>query len=90
MRVFELENSVQAKVAEVDAIKTDLTAVTAELEEMKEVLNDAVAERDDIQGDVDGWRQRCSDLEKAVQAERTKFEDERRDGLLTREAQKIG
>jgi len=85
MRVFELENSVQAKVAEVDAIKTDLTAVTAELEEMKEVLNDAVAERDDIQGDVDGWRQRCSDLEKAVQAERTKFEDERRDGLLTRE-----
>lgn len=35
--------------------------------------------------DVEGWRQRCADLEKSVERERTKFDEERKEGLLARE-----
>lgn len=58
---------------------------------MKENMLNAEEEREMLREDIDGWRTRCADLERALQNERAKLDDERREGMLLREkVRKLG
>lgn len=64
-----------------------LAASTAreEAHSLRVQLCDVEAERDMLREDVDGWRVRVGDLERGLQAEKAKLEDERREVLAGRE-----
>lgn len=61
------------------------SAAREEADALRIQLSDTEAERDMLRDDVDGWRARVSDLERALQAEKAKVEDERREVLAGRE-----
>ena len=62
-----------------------------ELSELRENSTEMEMERDMLREDIDGWRTRCSDLERTLQNERLRAEDERKEGLLLREkVRKLG
>ena len=62
-----------------------------EMSETRETAMELEMERDMLREDVDGWRTRCADLERTLQNERGRAEDDRKEGLLLREkVRKLG
>jgi hypothetical protein len=82
MRIEHLESGALAAQQTLQAREADWHAQLAEVQrqvnEASERLEDAEAERDMLQEDVDGWRTRCSDLEKSLRTERAALDEERR------------
>lgn len=71
--------------------KEEVESLRFELAEARESILNAEEEREMLREDIDGWRTRCADLERALQSERTKLDDERREGMLLREkVRKLG
>lgn len=93
--MFEIEGQLEAKKAELaaeqEARKLDVERLQVELADFRERFADVECERDGLREDVDGWRTRCGSLEKAVQAERTAKEEERKQSMIAREkVRKLG
>lgn len=73
------------------ARREEVESLRFELAEVKENMLNAEEEREMLREDIDGWRTRCADLERALQNERAKLDDERREGMLLREkVRKLG
>ncbi|KDN52739.1 hypothetical protein K437DRAFT_266401 [Tilletiaria anomala UBC 951] len=74
--------SLAAKIQEAErnasARTTEAETAQAELQKVREALEETEAERDTYQEDVDGWRTRCADLEKKLASERSRAEAETR------------
>lgn len=69
----------------------EVESLRLELAEIREDANNLDMEREMLKEDIDGWRMRCNDLEKALKAERSRSEDERKEGILLREkVKKLG
>jgi len=89
LQIFELQNDLGTKTTELAALaetqKLELERLALESAEIKERLSDTELERDELADDVEGWRNRCGDLQKAVERERSRFEEEHREALSTRE-----
>lgn len=73
------------------ARKEEVESLRFELAEVKENMLNAEEEREMLREDIDGWRTRCADLERALQNERAKLDDEKREGMLLRDkVRKLG
>ena len=70
-KLAELEAQASARAAEA-------SEAHGELEKLRELLEETEAERDTYQEDVEGWRTRCSDLEKGARTEQARSEMESR------------
>ncbi|PWN94347.1 hypothetical protein FA10DRAFT_277909 [Acaromyces ingoldii] len=81
-RIEHLETAIAEIVAvrdaREDAFKEEREKVEEELRQKAEKLEDAEAERDMLQDDVEGWRTRCGDLEKSSQKDRAVLDEEKR------------
>ncbi|CEH15255.1 hypothetical protein CBOM_03581 [Ceraceosorus bombacis] len=81
-RIEHLEQAAAASANSALTRETELLgrieSVETELKTHAERLEDAEAERDMLQEDIDGWRTRCGDLEKSVRTERMAADEERR------------
>ncbi|CAO1620622.1 unnamed protein product [Parajaminaea phylloscopi] len=55
----------------------DKALLATELASAQQAMEDVESERDSLVEDVDGWRTRCSDLEKSLREERANLEAER-------------
>ncbi|PWN29814.1 hypothetical protein BDZ90DRAFT_258716 [Jaminaea rosea] len=70
-RIDELESAHQERLAQLEQEKEAGAA------EMRQQMEDLEAERDMLADDVDGWRTRCTGLEKSLRDERANTESER-------------
>ena len=87
-RLHEAQGELAALRAE---IETERAERAVELERLRSALGDVEAERDDLAGDINGWRARCSDLSKQVERGQATLESERREGVVAREkVRKLG
>lgn len=67
MRISELEKSIE----ETSIVRRfEVEGLTREAEQAKEAMEDLVEERDSLREDVDGWRNRCAQLEKVVKKDK--------------------
>jgi hypothetical protein len=65
--------------------------LTDRLAQLESTVADLTGERDSLQEDIVGWRTRCADLERAVEAHRSKLDEERRENMVAREkVRKLG
>ncbi|GAA97053.1 uncharacterized protein L969DRAFT_96940 [Mixia osmundae IAM 14324] len=87
----DLDNVHAEKRAEASQHKAQADALRAQLMEASEQLADLELQRGVLQDDVDGWRGRCADLERSVEREKDRIDEERKESATAREkVRKLG
>lgn len=102
MQVQALRSQVEHLRTEASTLQSQVTAAEQardaegetfrnEISQLKDANEELEMEREMLREDIDGWRTRCNDLERTLQLERSRAEDERKEGILLREkVRKLG